>query len=307
MFKPEFTDHDIWFLNHQARYYINSCSPKTSSLYKLIEKKITMLFSIVPENLKSKLQWSGPSKKIKQLKSKTLRNIEDNTEYIDCTFHLKGAISFSNVKFENCHFHMYRNKLLKKNTALRDISDFTFSNCKFYGRVNINFMSYDISLSDNLFEIDPIHSLEIDNVNVHVPERILLKIFNLSSLRHLTLCLKSLPAEVGQLQSLAKLKLCGSLTKLPKEIGKLQSLTHLDLNGNKITELPTEIGNLRSLKHLDLRNNSIISFPSSISQLQKLEILHLSNPFPETQVDTLKKWLPNCCVKYISYKVPVVT
>jgi hypothetical protein len=60
MLEPEFLEHDVWFLNVQARSYYQECSPELSDLYSVQVKRIRELFSLVPEEMRSKLQWSGP-------------------------------------------------------------------------------------------------------------------------------------------------------------------------------------------------------------------------------------------------------
>lgn len=60
MFEPSFTEHDIWFLNNQAKTYCEECSPEKSYLYVEQVKRIKELFDIVPDELRSKLKWNGP-------------------------------------------------------------------------------------------------------------------------------------------------------------------------------------------------------------------------------------------------------
>jgi hypothetical protein len=60
LFDPEFVDHDIWFLNFQARAYCERCSPQLSPLYAENVKQIKELFAIVPDGHREKLKWSGP-------------------------------------------------------------------------------------------------------------------------------------------------------------------------------------------------------------------------------------------------------
>ncbi|NIG77540.1 zinc ABC transporter substrate-binding protein [Klebsiella sp. Ap-873] len=55
-----FTDHDIWFLNHQAKAYFEKCNEDISPNYNQNIMYIKELFSIVPNDLKSKLIWVGP-------------------------------------------------------------------------------------------------------------------------------------------------------------------------------------------------------------------------------------------------------
>ncbi|TKK33432.1 zinc ABC transporter substrate-binding protein [Pseudomonas sp. CFBP13528] len=56
----EFFEHDIWFLNHQAKYYFDNCSDDISPNYWEHLKLIRALFELVPDTLKAKLLWVGP-------------------------------------------------------------------------------------------------------------------------------------------------------------------------------------------------------------------------------------------------------
>lgn len=56
--EESFTDHDIWFLNVQARSY---CETNIRGLsYDPIARLIQELFQEVPEEMKQKLKWTGP-------------------------------------------------------------------------------------------------------------------------------------------------------------------------------------------------------------------------------------------------------
>ncbi|EJF33103.1 hypothetical protein [Enterobacter sp. Ag1] len=55
-----FTDHDIWFLNHQAKAYFEKCNEDISPNYNQHITYIKELFNMVPGDLKSKLTWIGP-------------------------------------------------------------------------------------------------------------------------------------------------------------------------------------------------------------------------------------------------------
>lgn len=57
---PNFDDHDIWFLNYQAKYYFNHCNADISINYGKQIDYIKELFKLVPDNLRSKLLWDGP-------------------------------------------------------------------------------------------------------------------------------------------------------------------------------------------------------------------------------------------------------
>jgi len=57
MFESEFVEHDIHFLNYQARWYLEKCSDTISPLYRRNEKLIRELMSAVPKEFKPHLQW----------------------------------------------------------------------------------------------------------------------------------------------------------------------------------------------------------------------------------------------------------
>lgn len=59
---PEFEEHDIYFLNTQAKYYIENCSEDISIAYGGQKELIASLFEIVPQEMRSKLLWEGPKK-----------------------------------------------------------------------------------------------------------------------------------------------------------------------------------------------------------------------------------------------------
>jgi hypothetical protein len=61
MFEPEFVEHDIWFLNVQARAYVQGCNQAISHLYPQQVARIRELFALAPDSLRSKLEWSGPT------------------------------------------------------------------------------------------------------------------------------------------------------------------------------------------------------------------------------------------------------
>ncbi len=60
MFEPDFVEHDIWFLNAQAKVYCEKCSEHLSPLYADNVKRIKELFALVPDRFRDKLKWSGP-------------------------------------------------------------------------------------------------------------------------------------------------------------------------------------------------------------------------------------------------------
>ena len=90
--------------------------------------------------------------------------------------------------------------------------------------------------------------------------------------------ISSLPPEIGHLQNLEILRVCGNqLTSLPPEIGRLKNLKFLSLKENELASLPPEIGHLKNLKRLHLSKNCLTSMPSVITDLQNLEELDLES------------------------------
>jgi hypothetical protein len=57
---PSFTDHDVWFLNVQARSYCEECSVVISPNYEANVSAIRRLFESVPPEKQSQLEWRGP-------------------------------------------------------------------------------------------------------------------------------------------------------------------------------------------------------------------------------------------------------
>jgi hypothetical protein len=58
--EPEFVEHDVWFLNHQARRFLADADPRHAAPYYHHRGLIRELFALVPEPLRGKLEWSGP-------------------------------------------------------------------------------------------------------------------------------------------------------------------------------------------------------------------------------------------------------
>lgn len=60
IFKVDFVEHDIWFLNVQAKFYYLNCNAKLSPIYNQQIDFLCRLFEIVPEELRCQLEWDGP-------------------------------------------------------------------------------------------------------------------------------------------------------------------------------------------------------------------------------------------------------
>ena len=55
----EFVAHDIWFLNHQARIFLER-GDMQSPFYQAIAFQIEELFKAVPVEMRAELEWTGP-------------------------------------------------------------------------------------------------------------------------------------------------------------------------------------------------------------------------------------------------------
>ena len=58
--EQDIIEHDVWFLNNQAQYYFEKCIEEISPNYNQHIEYIKLLFKMVPDSLKPKLQWQGP-------------------------------------------------------------------------------------------------------------------------------------------------------------------------------------------------------------------------------------------------------
>jgi hypothetical protein len=87
---------------------------------------------------------------------------------------------------------------------------------------------------------------------------------------------------------------------IPRTSAKLTKLTRLYLNNNQLTSLPPEIGKLTNLTELYLNNNQLTSLPPEIGKLTNLKDLTLwrNQLLPTSEIDKVKRLLPNCEVDY---------
>lgn len=57
----EWVFHDIWFLNVQARSFVERNSDQTAHQYSLFVACVRELFSLVPDEWRPLLEWTGPA------------------------------------------------------------------------------------------------------------------------------------------------------------------------------------------------------------------------------------------------------
>ncbi len=88
------------------------------------------------------------------------------------------------------------------------------------------------------------------------------------------------------------------LTTFPmKIITMFPDLKELYLGYNKFTTLPEELGNISTIEYLDLSGNYLLkTLPEGLKNLTQLKKLDIKDHkfMPETEIQKLRGWLPNC-------------
>lgn len=109
-----------------------------------------------------------------------------------------------------------------------------------------------------------------------VPEQI--ATLNLRSLQIYKNAIKSLPENIGQLQTLNILDVSlNALRELPDTIAQLENLQTLDISWNSLQKLPSNIGHLKNLQSLILSGNDLRRLPDSFQELHALQVLMLGH------------------------------
>lgn len=79
----------------------------------------------------------------------------------------------------------------------------------------------------------------------------------------------------------------------------LVNLKELLIFDNEIESIPDNIADLKNLEKLEIWDNPIKSVSPKIAELTKLKSMRLDDDFlTQTDIDNLKKWLPNCEINY---------
>ncbi|WP_408096926.1 leucine-rich repeat domain-containing protein [Peredibacter sp. HCB2-198] len=85
------------------------------------------------------------------------------------------------------------------------------------------------------------------------------------------------------------IKDCG-LKSLPEEMGMLQSLSEANFSGNNLSALPHGLLDLKFLKRLNLDHNQFQIFPDLIKKMPNLSHLSIDhNPFPDDEKDRIQR------------------
>lgn len=95
--------------------------------------------------------------------------------------------------------------------------------------------------------------------------------------------LTSIPAEIGELESLSSLTLANNhIASIPDTITRCTRLTQFDISHNSLTELPDNLGALTALKKLSVKYNQLGRIPDSIKHCTNIEYLNVENNLLET-------------------------
>lgn len=90
-----------------------------------------------------------------------------------------------------------------------------------------------------------------------------------------------------------------NITEIPNELFEIKNLQYLFLDHNNISEIPKDISKLKNLKLFSIKHNKLTKLPKCLSKLKKLELFFLhDNNISETDIEKLKKSLPDCKISY---------
>ncbi|WP_372370205.1 leucine-rich repeat domain-containing protein [Candidatus Uabimicrobium sp. HlEnr_7] len=231
---------------------------------------------------------------MQKIRGKSLRTIENNTEYKGCTFYVDEEKSYylENSIFDNCSF--------RTDVEFCTVTHCKFINCGFSDKLRLDWSGEKITnLPEETGLLPYITELLLCRNLIIPPE-----IFLLPRIVHLDLSsneLTKIPKEIGQLSSLQSLYIDDNrLRSLPKEIWQLYSLEYLSLSTNKLTKIPKEIGQLSSLVYLDLSWNRLTHIPKELEDLPKKSVgfphLYLDiewNEIEEQEQKRIKFWRPD--------------
>ena len=197
------------------------------------------------------------------------------------------------------------NNITELPSEINNLKNLQFLNLEGTNIVNLP----DLSQFKNLI------SLDLDNISTLNGANALNKIFNVKSLRELSMSsvfIMAVPTEIKKLKNLLKLNLsrCG-LTEFSKGICMLKNLIYLDLSFNEISSIPSDIGKMKKLEEFYIGGNRITSIPEEIEELdESLQVLGLAtaesdsgefvgNPITKDEMMKIEKLLPNTKVIFV--------
>jgi len=149
-------------------------------------------------------------------------------------------------------------------------------------------------LSQRSIEILRLQNMELRNISPNIKQLNKLMELNLDAN-----CISTIPTEIKWLKKLEILSIQSNLVgEIPNEVNNLPNLQRMSLFGNAINDLPENI-NTEYLSVLELGYNQISTIPKSLSSMSNLSELDLSfNEIDEEELESLKKSLPACDVRY---------
>ncbi|BBM86106.1 GTPase domain-containing protein [Candidatus Uabimicrobium amorphum] len=141
-----------------------------------------------------------------QQQGKTLQQIDQQTRYEGCTFHLENKVRFENGEFHNCSF--YGNK-----AQIAFFGRCELTNCDFSGDYEVNFRQERLLCAPPwMFDATFLNSMVLSHNRI-----------------------RDIPIEIGRLRNLTHLDLSKNfLCHLPASIKRLQNLQFMNLTENSI-------------------------------------------------------------------------
>ncbi|MFC1611882.1 hypothetical protein ACFL6C_13045 [Myxococcota bacterium] len=153
-------------------------------------------------------------------------------------------------------------------------------------------------IPDSVTDLPHLKTLEIDWCDL---QKINPVVWTLNGLEHLDLSqspLDALPAEIGGMAKLKKLRLlCEKLVDIPDEICGCTDLEVFDIRG-QMTRLPEDIGNWQKLKRFSVSFCSLLeSVPESFWSIPKLEYVDFKyTRIPKEDYERARQTWPEACV-----------
>lgn len=153
-------------------------------------------------------------------------------------------------------------------------------------------------------ELSNLSSLETLNLTSNKIEQFNLQLNRLTRLFIDRNHLSSFHIPNGKLSNIEYLRLSNNeLDSIPSEIKYLSKLTSLDISNNSIYEIPSEIGELQNLIFLNISGNPIKKLPVEVRKLKNLKILVINKDLPIEEVETIRRYLPECKIRVQGFLV----
>lgn len=161
--------------------------------------------------------------------------------------------------------------------------------------------SYMGSIPDCIGDLTNLKVLGLYNNGIIVIPDAFFKLKNLEYFISLENAYEFIPDKFDRLVSLRYLHIYNAnMSKIPLSLFTLTSLISLSFADSPVESIPDEIGNMINLEDLNFNDTRISKLPSTIQNLKgtlrRLEIIDTN--VPQSEVDSLIKWLPNTEISY---------